>query len=171
MAKKKTTRKTTKKTTSKRSAPKKTVKKKPVAKRTTGKKKNLIQRLIAVFKTEEKKKKRQNSSARNEFRYNNQTKHPNYIFEESNGKYRSLGVTHQERTFGKQNMPLDKNPKKGEEKKAYIRNGVISAKKSNYSKKTINNMSFNQSDYKNVKSKIRNYKKNRKKKSQTCGKK
>ena len=152
---------------SKRSAPKKTVNKKPAAKRTTGKKKSLIERFIAVLKKESKQKQRKKSSVRNEFRYNNQTKHPNYIFEETNGKYRSLGITHSSSTFGKRNMPLEKNPRTGENKQAYIRNGIISDKKSNYSKKTIKNMKFSESDLKNTKSKIRNYKKTKKKNKNT----
>ena len=39
--------------------------------------------------------------SKNEFRYNNTTKHPNYVFEEFGDKYHSLGLTHKEETFGK----------------------------------------------------------------------
>lgn len=102
---------------------------------------------------------------KNEFRYNNNTKHPNYVFEEFNGKYHSVGITHNKQTFGKKNLPLKANPKHSSKEPAYVRNGIISDKKQNYSKKTINNMSFESSDYANVKSKIRNYKKRRKKTS------
>ena len=129
----------------------------------------LLERMIAALQNRLKKLKRDSSLARNEFRYNNQTRHPNYVFEEESGKYHSLGITHGEQTFGKKNMPLKQNPKKGEEKPAYIRNGIITDKKSNYSKKPIKNMQFENSDFSNVKSKIRNYKKQRKKAQKKTG--
>ena len=72
--------------------------KKPAASKTAGKKKSvkaktkkekiaLLERMIAALQNRLKKLKRDNSPARNEFRYNNQTKHPNYVFEEKSGKY------------------------------------------------------------------------------------
>lgn len=116
---------------------------------------------------------RKSLRARNEFRYNNLTDHPNYVFEEENGKTKSVGITHGEKTFGKKNMPLKKNPQKGKEKeKAYIRNGVISQKTKYYGKETLSDFEFAPEDMANVKSKIRNYKKRRKqhKKSKKKGK-
>lgn len=101
--------------------------------------------------------------SKNEFRYNNSTHHPNYVFEEFSGKYHSLGITHNEKTFGKKNMPLSKNPNKHKSEAAFIRNGIITDKKKNYSKKTIKNMSFDSEDFPKVKSKIRNFKKRQKK--------
>ena len=98
---------------------------------------------------------------KNEFRYNYDSKHPNYIFGESKNKYKSLGITHKETTFNKKNMPLKYNPNRLSKSKAYIRHGVITTKKSNYSKK-LKNYRFADCDYKNVKSKIRNYKKQNK---------
>jgi hypothetical protein len=95
---------------------------------------------------------------KNEFRFNNSTGHPNYIFEESNGRYRGVGITHEPTTFNKKNMPLHKNPQKGKTDKSYIRNGIISDKKNNYSR-VKNNFEFCKIDFRNVKSKIRNYKK------------
>ena len=32
--------------------------------------------------------------SRNEFRFNYNTNHPNYIFYEDNGRYKSVGLTH-----------------------------------------------------------------------------
>lgn len=96
--------------------------------------------------------------SKNEFRYNYDTKHPTYIFLESNGKYRSFGLTHQDKTFNKKNMPLNVNPNVMDNSKAYIRNGVVSSKKSNFGK-ILNNYRFDSSDIKNVKSKVRHYKK------------
>ncbi len=109
-------------------------------------------------------KKRYKRHALSEFRYNNSTGHPDYIFEESNNKYHSLGLTHDNYTFGKKNMPLHQNPKKKDFSPAYIRNGVNNSRKRNYSKKPIKNMTFSKDDFKNVKAKIRYYKKRRKKK-------
>lgn len=97
---------------------------------------------------------------RDEFRYNLDTDHPNYIFEEKNGKRRGIGLTHEEYTHGKKNMPLKENPEQGDTQKAYVRYGVISGKR--YSKKPKKNMSFGNEDKANVKSKVRNYKKRRK---------
>ena len=130
------------KTTSKKSKPKTTSNKKSPSAKPKGKNKR---------------------KAKNEFRYNNSTSHPNYIFEESGKKYRALGLTHSDKTFGKPNMPLKSNPRKTDSKPAYIRNGIISEKKSNFSEKPIKGMSFGQEDFPNVKARIRNYKKNRRK--------
>lgn len=66
-------------------------------------------------------------------------------------------------------MPLKQNPKKGDKQSAYVRNGIITDKKNNYSKKPIKNMQFENSDFTNVKSKIRNYKKQRKKAQKKTG--
>ena len=110
------------------------------------------------------KKSSPKSMARNEFRYNNQTKHPNYIFEEKGKKYRALGLTHSPSTFGRKNMPLKQNPDSKDEKQAYIRNGIISDKKKNFSENPIKNYAFGKEDMLNVKAKIRNYKKRRKQK-------
>ena len=96
--------------------------------------------------------------SKNEFRYNFDSRHPNYIFGESRNKYKSLGITHKDKTFNQKNMPLKCNPNKLDKSKAYIRYGVITSKKTNYSKK-LKNYGFSKSDYANVKSKIRNYKK------------
>ncbi|MBO5046736.1 MAG: hypothetical protein J6C93_07730 [Clostridia bacterium] len=121
--------------------------------------KELIETLAKVLKAQKKKE----SGVRNEFRFNFDTRHPNFVFEEKNGKYISLGLTHEERTFGKRNMSLKNNPKKGGMEKSYVRNGVIVGKKRSYGKRTIKNMQFSKEDAANVKSKIRNYKKGRKK--------
>ena len=105
---------------------------------------------------------RKHRKSKNEFRYNFTEKHKTYVFEEENGKYKSVGITHNSKTFGKDNMPLHKNPQKNKTEDSYVRNGVIVDKKNNYGKRIIKNMSFESSDFKNVKSKIRNYKKRQK---------
>ena len=60
-------------------------------------------------------------------------------------------------------MPLKSNPKKGKEKKSYARNGIVEDSKRSFAKNPMKNMKFSQEDMPNVKSKIRNYKKERKK--------
>lgn len=101
--------------------------------------------------------------SKNEFRYNNKTKHPNYIFEEKGNRYHAIGITHSEYTFGRKNMKLKQNPKKFDTSIAYIRNGIINERKQNFSANPIKNMSFSSADFKLVKSKIRNYKNRRRK--------
>ncbi len=72
-----------------------------------------------------KKRKR---TSKNEFRYNNRTNHPNYIFEDDGRRYSALGITHSAETMGKKNMPLSVNPQVGKYEKSYIRHGVIQLK-------------------------------------------
>ena len=96
--------------------------------------------------------------SRNEFRHNYSTGHPNYIYGETKNRYQGVGITHESVTFGRKNMPLSVNPQKGKTEKAYIRNGFISDKKSNFRKKPLTNFSFSESDFANVKSKIRHKK-------------
>lgn len=111
-----------------------------------------------------KKRPSQKATVKNEFRYNNKTEHPNYIFEERGKKYRAVGLTHSDTTFGLKNMPLKQNPNSRDKDAAYIRNGIISESKSSFSKKPIKNFAFGKDDFPNVKAKIRNYKKRRRQK-------
>lgn len=99
---------------------------------------------------------------KHEFRYNKRTNHLNYIFEDDGTNYTAVGLTHSSKTFGKKNMPLKDNPHKGKSKKAYVRYGIIHDQHDSFQKK-LKNFSFSTEDYSRVKSKIRNYKKNRKK--------
>lgn len=100
--------------------------------------------------------------SKNEFRFNYDTGHMNYVFEEEGNKYHSVGITHDRKTFGKKNMPLDVNPQDGHNEKAYIRNGIITNKKRSYFKSFDNSFKFSESDFPKIKSKIRNYKSRRK---------
>ncbi len=118
-------------------------------------KQTAIQRFVAWLKRFIGYKK----GERDEFRYNFDTEHPNYIFEEKDGKRRGFGITHEEYTHGKKNMPLNQNPEQGDTQKAYVRYGVIKGNKRSYGKRPIKKMSFGKQDNANVKSKKRNYKK------------
>lgn len=101
--------------------------------------------------------------AKNEFRYNENQHHMSYVFEDDGKKYTSVGITSKEFTFDKKNMPLSKNPQKTMyAKPAYIRNGIIRDKHNSYSR-VKRNFEFADEDFPKVKSKIRNYKKTRKK--------
>lgn len=108
--------------------------------------------------------------SKNEFRYNYTHNHMNYIFEEDGNKYHSVGITHDNTTWDnkkkkrRNNMPLLQNPQINKNDPSYIRYGIITDKKNNYSRKIARNFRFSNSDYKNVKSKIRNYKNRRRKK-------
>ena len=114
---------------------------------------------------------------KNEFKYNNSTSHPNYVFEESATKYSSVGITHSSTTFNKKkkrdetNMPLLHNPDTNDKRPAYVRYGIITDKKQNYSKKSIKRFKFHADDFPSVKSKIRHYKKLRKKSTKKAHKK
>ena len=97
--------------------------------------------------------------SRSEFRYNTDTLHPQYVFNYEDKKYTSVGITHEPKTFNRKNMPLQKNPKQGDNRPAYIRNGIVNGGYMAYGKKrTIKSMGFSAVDKANVKSKIRNYK-------------
>ena len=138
------------------------------AKKTTSnsERKRLVVRLIAALKVLLKNKKRAQSSARSEFRFNFRTGHPNYIFEadEKRRRYSAVGITHEEKTFGRSNMPLKNNPKKGDKKPAYVRNGIIEDGQRSFGRREIKNMKFSETDMPNVKSKIRKHKSERRKK-------
>jgi len=106
---------------------------------------------------------------KSEFRYNYNTKHMNYVFEEDGNDYHSLGLTHQRRTCDKKkkwhkNMPLSYNPQKNKTKKSYIRYGVISQNKKTYGG-IDKRFQFSAKEKSKVKSKIRNYKNNRRKRT------
>lgn len=96
--------------------------------------------------------------SKNEFRFNYDTGHMNYIFEEDSKRYHALGITHKSKTYGVKNMPLAKNPQRGKTKKSYLRYGYISNYKYKFANKTDKRFSFSDSDFLNVKSKIRKYK-------------
>lgn len=123
-------------------------------------------RILQALSAFLKKKKRAQSKARSEFRFNLNTNHPNYIFEidEKKDGYRAIGITHDPATFEKANMPLKVNPKKGDKEKSYVRNGFIEADHKQFSRKRLKNMQFSPEDMPNVKSKIRKYKTERRKK-------
>ena len=113
------------------------------------------------------KRKNKKYESKNEFRFNYDTNHPNYIFGKSGRKYKAMGLTHKEETFGRKNMPLDKNPDPSDKEKAYIRNGIISSKIQNYVDKPLKNLKFSESDMSKVKSKRRNYDKRLKRHKKT----
>jgi hypothetical protein len=169
MAKRQTRKKATT-PASKSTSPKKRQQKTAAKTNAAGKKEKitLIERLIKVLQNQLKKLKRRNSPVRDEYRYNIDTQHMNYVYlVEKNGDketYHSLGFTHHDTYEGKKNMPLQKNPKKGDDKASYIRNGEIEGTKNNYSRKKAKNYQLTGDDKANAKSKIRHHKKERKKK-------
>ena len=108
-------------------------------------------------------KKKKKLVVKNEFRFNNNTKHMNYVFGASKNRYYSVGLTTEPETFNKKNMPLKDNPHKGKTDNSYIRNGIISDRKEAFDKKPNKNWIFSTDDFPKVKSKVRNYKKKRRK--------
>ena len=79
----------------------------------------------------------------------------NYVFLEKNKKYKAVGLTTEEYTFGKKNMPLVQNTQKGDNERSFVRNGIISQRKERFSN-IKNNYEFSKEDFSNVKSKIHN---------------
>ena len=111
---------------------------------------------------------KQKRISKNEFRYNYNTKHMNYVFEEQGKKYHSLGLTTKKHTRDKnkkwhKNMPLDVNAKSGESKKSYIRYGYITQNQNTFGK-IDKRFKFANEDKQKVKSKIRYFKNQRRKK-------
>ena len=141
----------------------------PAVNKTAGKKKSVKPQRQTAAKPVKKsgtekskaKPKKDKLEPKNEFRYNFNKRHKQYVFGETETKYKSLGITHEAETFGKKNMPLKDNPQKGKTEKAYIRNGIVSDKKRYYSE-PIKNHEFSKEDMGNVKAKVRNYKKRQK---------
>ena len=104
---------------------------------------------------------------KNEFRYNTKSKHKEFIFGEVGEKYKAVGITHSPKTFGRKNMPLKVNPQEGKTEQAYVRNGIVSASKKDFGKRTLKNHQFSADDYPNVKAKIRNYRKREKRRNKS----
>lgn len=100
---------------------------------------------------------------KNEFRYNRNTKHMNYIFAENDKYYIGMGLTTEEYTFGIKNMPLRKNLQRNHEEESYIRNGIITSKKQNYAHADKRFEIVNEDDKACIKAKKRNYRKINKK--------
>jgi len=145
---------------------KKKVPKKKTVQRTQGKKTELIGRMTDAFRLELSKKKRNESPVRSEYRHNNDTSHMTYVYYDDGKNLHSVGFTSKDSTFGIKNMPLQVNPKRNDvdpNRKSHIRNGTIVKDKKSYSRKKAKNYQISQVDMPNVKSKIRNAKKQRRK--------
>lgn len=125
-------------------------------------KKSLIQKLTSILRGVSKKKKK--FRPKNEFRFNHDTGHMTHVFLENDSEYRAVGLTTKEKTFGRPNMPLKKNPKRGGSGKSFARNGIVADNKRSFSSKTAKNFSFSPDDKANIKSKERHFKKEQKRK-------
>lgn len=106
--------------------------------------------------------KKKKKTVKNEVRYNKHTKHFDYVFEDDGNRYTSFGITHHDKTFGIKNMPLKQNPQMNHTEQAFVRNGKNRSPHKNYGK-VKNNFAFSNEDFANVKAKVRNTKKNSKK--------
>ena len=63
------------------------------------------------------------------FRNGKLTGHPQYVFGEDGKVYQIIGITTGAETNGVKNIPLDKNPEPGNDRKAYIRPKTGTVKK------------------------------------------
>ena len=77
----------------------------------------LLERMIAALQNRLKKLKRDSSPARDEFRFNFDNGHKQYVFEELNGKYNSLGLTHEAKTFKKKEYAFERESSKRKDRK------------------------------------------------------
>ena len=128
-------------------------------------KKPLIQKLTSILRKEVKK--RTEFHPKDEYRYNHDTQHITHVFLENESEYRAVGFTTKEKTFGKDNMPLNKNPKRGDTRNSYVRNGIVADSKRSFSRKTAKNFRVTDTlDKANLKSKERNYRKQQKRKKE-----
>ena len=121
---------------------------------TTQKRQGIFKRLIETLKRVIGYKK----GERDEVRYNNKEGHKNWVFKKEGEKYIAFGITHNEETFGRKNMPLKHNPDPNDPDDAYIRNGIIK-QKDGMSKNPKKNVAISAEDKPNVKSKRRYHEK------------
>ena len=92
------------------------------------------------------------------FIFSKRRKHPMYVYKVKNEKIKGLLLTHQEKTKGKKNMKLNKNPNLSDNKKAYIQKRTYLDDESSFGN-LLTNYQFDKSD----KEKIRYLKRKNKK--------
>ena len=112
-----------------------------------------------------KKKPTRKYKPRNEFRYNNSYSgggHPNYVFGETDTKYKSLSLTHSPDEKYRY-VKLQNNPDSKDERPAYLELKPKTAKKSYYTESNPD-MQFSKSDMSIVRQTIKRYKKSTNKK-------
>lgn len=66
------------------------------------------------------------------------TRHPSYVYGEDNKNFKIVGITKSAKTNGIDNIPLEKNPDRENEKKAYARLQPMKIKKGVRNKKMPN---------------------------------
>ena len=106
-----------------------------------------------------KKKQTKKYNPKNEFRYNTSPtakSHPNYVFGETDTKYKSLGLT----THPKDNIqhfPLKKNPNPNDERASYVKGKVMTSRK-DYLEKKLEGWEFCNEDMSIIRHIIKDYK-------------
>lgn len=107
-----------------------------------------------------KKKPTRKYKPKNEFRYNNSRSgkgHPNYVFGETENKYKSLGLT----THPKEKyhyIKLPDNPDKSDKRYSYVEVKPKTASKRYYSE-PLNDFKFSKNDMSIIRQLIKRYKK------------
>lgn len=76
-------------------------------------------------------------------------KHPAYIYEEEGKDYKYLSLTHSKYTYGVENHKLKINPKKGDDKVAYVHKKTYKSKKSSFGS-VLKGWKFGKSDKEDV---------------------
>lgn len=107
-----------------------------------------------------KKKPTRKYKPRNEFRINNSPLaegHPHYVFGETNGKYKSLGLTSTP-VKGIRHVKLKKNPEPNNKDDSYLQMRVHTAKKKYYTE-PLSGWKFSKDDMAIVRHRTKQYKK------------
>ena len=107
-----------------------------------------------------KKKPTRKYKPKNEFRYNNSPTakgHPNYVFGETDKKYKSFGITHSpSKNYNSVRLAVNPNPK--DKTSAYIEVKPKTANKKYYSE-PLKDFKFSKSDMSIIRQLIKRYKK------------
>jgi|GEM_PF-4948890 len=104
---------------------------------------------ITIYEREDRHIRGHKDKVKGEIKY-----HPNYIFGETKADFYSYGITESEKYDSRhKNTPLDKNPKKGDKRPAYIHKKARHDRKGNYTS-PYNDFSLGESDKKRIDDKI-----------------
>ena len=83
------------------------------------------------------------------FRKNKRIDHPAYLLGRNGDKYDYIGITHSDKTNGKNNIPLKKNPNPNDKRKSYVRPTVESDDPKNFGR-SYKDWAFGSEDKKTV---------------------
>lgn len=92
------------------------------------------------------------------FRKNKRTRHPAFVFDEKNGKFVYIGITHSPKVGEVENIPLKNNPNPNDEKQAFVRPEAEEDKPKNFGR-SMKDWKLSEEDKKTINKIIENFKK------------